>query len=106
MEWIVKIDDRKKQRVLIKYEPQNSKIYFVGQHRVNNVWIDFSNNIIEFSHNLKNSDNFMLDIDTVSKTIKNVTDQLKTSVEIYDKINNTFSQIKNIDVEKNNEELI
>ncbi len=91
MEWIVKIDNKPKFRILVKYKPLDDLLVFYGQYKINNLdWIDFS--VYEVNKNV--------DLDTIQSTMIKVYNQLEERVTVYENLSEGFSYIKRIEVMK------
>jgi hypothetical protein len=41
MEWIIKIEEKKDQRILVRYLPGENGVIFIGQYRYAMNWVDF-----------------------------------------------------------------
>jgi len=100
MEWIVNVEGKKNQRVLIRFEPQAEEIYFVAQYKVlmsdfalplndKSRWVDFASE----SHPMD------IDLETIQDLIGKVLDTMKDRLITYEDLSKSFAIIKTIAVD-------
>lgn len=90
MQWIVKIENKSNQRIMIKFDPMKELLYFIGQYKIKINWIDFSEE--EYSMNIT------LEIiqDLLFKVYKKMNERLK----VHEDINKSFEVIKIIEIKE------
>jgi hypothetical protein len=91
MQWKINIENKPNQRILVKFEPQEEQLIFIGQYKPHNKdWVDFS---VE-----KNS----IEIDAI--TIQSLLDKTYRTMEkrlkAYENIAEGFNIIKAIEIKE------
>lgn len=95
MKWIVKIDGKKDQRIVILFEPQSDELVFIGQYRaVSNSleWFDFSEERCSID----------IDLETIQNMLLSTYEKMKIKIEVYNNIAEGFSIIKTIEIQEIN----
>lgn len=95
MKWIVKIDGKKDQRIVILFEPQSDELIFTGQYRAVNSsleWFNFSEKRCSINIDLEIIQNMLLD----------TYEMMKIRIEAYNNIAEGFSIIKTIEIQEIN----
>jgi hypothetical protein len=90
MEWIVKIENKPNQRILVKFEPKFERIVFVGQYKVK-TWIDFSEDYI---------DEMNFDLETIQKLLLKVYEKMNERIAIHEDLTQSFGIIKTIEIKE------
>lgn len=91
MEWTVSIFDKQNQRILVKFDPMNDIIHFIGQYKPHNKpWIDFS----EEQHPID------IDLDTIKDLLVKTYDKMKLRLDIYNNVAEGFNYIKEIEIKE------
>lgn len=96
MKWIVKIDEKKDQRIVVKFAPQSDELVFIGQYRAvgNNLeWFDFSEEKCSIN----------IDLETIQNMLLSTYEKMKTRIDAYNNIAEGFSVIKTIEIQEINE---
>ncbi len=89
MEWKVEIENKPNQRILVKFDPQNEKIIFIGQYKPHNKdWVDFSKE--DYSMNI--------DLEKIQELLYIAYEKMKIRLEAYNNIYDEFSLIKKIEI--------
>jgi hypothetical protein len=102
MEWIIKLEGKKNQRILIRFEPQLEQVFFYGQYKPNmkdivNIdrdkrtpWVDFS------------SDSYSMNItlELINEMIVKVYDKMKERLEIYQDLSKSFIAIDTVEIQE------
>jgi hypothetical protein len=100
MEWIIHIEGKKDQRILITFEPTRESIRFVGQYKplakdirikdfkAGFIWVDFS----EEMHSME------IDLETLKEYISKVYDKMEERLKIYEDLSKTFAVFKSIEI--------
>jgi hypothetical protein len=98
MEWIIKLEAKKNQRILIKFDPQAELIYFYGQYKpsmkdiVNfdqrkaTPWVDFS--MESYSMNIT--------LELINEMMVKVYKKMNERLEIYQDLSQSFIAIDTI----------
>lgn len=74
---------------MVKFDPQNELILFVGQiKRNNNEWIDFC----ELSHDM------IINLDEIKEILEKTCNILKKRYDAYIELSDGFSLLKNIEI--------
>lgn len=97
MEWIIKIegvvDDKPavltNQRVVVKFDPENEKVLFIGQFKPHNrEWVNFC----EESHAME------IDLDAIQNLLLKVVNNLRKRLIAYNNLAEGFTLLKVIGV--------
>jgi hypothetical protein len=89
MEWKVNIENKPNQRILVKFDPLNELIIFIGQYKPHNEnWVDFS------------KEEYTMDIDlkTMQDLLFNVYKTMNNRLEAFNNISEGFTFIKKIEI--------
>lgn len=90
MNWIVKIEEEKNQRIRVEFKPLEKKINVFGEARVTvNTWTIFS----EDSHDMK------ISLEQLQEKIENVVVEMRKTLVEYENLNKGFSVLKLISFE-------
>lgn len=91
MDWIIKIFNKKNCRIVIKYEPLNDCLKFIGQYQPNITigWVDMC--VLDSKLDV--------DLEGVSEILYKTYNVLDEKIEYYNIFNNTFKMIGEIDVQ-------
>jgi hypothetical protein len=101
MEWIIKLEGKKNQRILIKFEPQLEQIFFYGQYKPNmkdlvNIdrdkrtqWVDFS--MESYSMNIT--------LELINEMMVKVYKKMNERLEIYQDLSKSFIAIDTIELQ-------
>lgn len=85
MEWIVKIEEEKNQRIKISFDPLGEKINFYGEARVkNNKWTVFS----WFTHKME------ISLEELQKKMEDSVVQMQKRLKEYENLDKGFSVLK------------
>ena len=99
MEWIVKIENKPEQRILVKFDPENESIIFIGQFRPkmkNNASVK-SYEWIEFSKIIYSMD---IDLDKIQKALFISYEMMNKRIIAFENINEGFNVIKLIEIKE------
>ena len=88
MRWIVKIEKRNNERILLKINPMNESIVFFGQYKINNMWVNFT---------YDNCDMYC-DLDVIQNKLLNICNVLSKRVDKYNDLEKSFPFIKTIEI--------
>jgi hypothetical protein len=99
MEWLVKITEKKDQRILVKFDPKSEEIKFIGQFKPNTKdlafldstterWVDFS----EESYSMD------IDLETIQELLYKTYKKMNERLEAYENIAKGFEIIKLIEM--------
>jgi len=105
MKWLVKIEGKPNQRIVVKFDPLNQQLIFTGQYKQHNVeWFNFVEIRKDYDISPVRSayDFELITAEEIQNVISEVYLSLKKRVEIYEEINKGFSLIKLI-AEKSDE---
>jgi hypothetical protein len=104
MEWIIKIENEIKQRILVKFDSQNELLIFVGQLKpYNKPWVDFSEIKqpiwISYPHIIPGtlSNMGLINLEMIQEILINTHDLMKKRVTAYKEIAEAFEHIKVIE---------
>jgi len=90
MYWIVKIENKPNQRIMIKFDPIKEMLYFIGQYRIRVMWIDFSQE--EYSMNIT--------LEVIQELLFKVCEKMNERVRVHDDLNKSFNAIGVIEMPK------
>jgi hypothetical protein len=99
MEWIIKIEGKPKQRILVKFDPQKEMIYFIGQYKPDFktiatvesksvVWFDFATE--EYPMNIT--------LELIQDMLLKVYEKMNERLTIYEDLSKSFEIIKLIEI--------
>ncbi len=93
MKWIVKIEGKKDQRIVVKFEPKSDELVFIGQYRAipNNLqWVEFSEERCSIN----------VDLEMIQNKLLSTYETMKTRIEAYNNIAEGFTVIKTIEIQE------
>jgi len=91
MEWKIAITDKPNQRIVVRFDPKNECLIFIGQYKPKNRdWVDFSEEIYSMEIDLPTIQGLL------GKTIKTMRERLKA----YENISQGFDVIKLIAIKE------
>jgi hypothetical protein len=90
MEWIVSIENKTKERIVVNFEPINSQIHFLGQHKSKNEW----NTFVTETRDMK------ITVDEIQDVLLDVYEKLKIKLESYTNLSEIFKEIKTIEIKE------
>jgi hypothetical protein len=116
MEWTVNIENKKNQRILVRFDPLNDLLHFIGQykpHLYSKEWVDFSQlskplwslEITAIS-NTANATNFveggkvLITAETIQDALFDAYKEMEKRLEAYKNINEGFTLIKLIEIKE------
>ena len=103
MEWIIEIEGKNDQRILIKFNPKAETITFIGQYKPSrkdvitpelkggSIWFDFS----EDSYDMN-----ITDLETFKDHISKVYDKMQERLKIHEDFSKTFGVFKKFEVKE------
>jgi len=95
MEWIVTIEGKPNQRIVVRFDPMNEMIHFVGQYKPHNKkWVDFSEEIHAMD----------IDLETLQDMMGKAYRKMRDRVMAYDNVAGGFILIKEVKIQS--EELV
>lgn len=89
MEWEIKVEDKPKERLLIKYRPIYGVIEIIGQYRIRNQWTDFSISDCTIAD---------INLESLQEALADTLNDLKTQIEKYEDLEKTFKAIGSITI--------
>ncbi|HPC09581.1 MAG TPA: hypothetical protein PLN85_00705 [archaeon] len=87
MEWKVNFEKYSDRRILVKFNPIEKNLTFIGQYKINNNWIDFYNDVFLLNININQIANIMYKIH----------EKLNELIDIYEKLSLELENFKTID---------
>ena len=91
MEWKVYIEDKPNQRILVRFDPMNEMIHFIGQYKPRNKdWYDFSEETYPME----------IDLETLQDMMTKVYNKMKERLTAYNNVAEGFTVIKEIKIEE------
>jgi hypothetical protein len=110
MEWIVKIEEKANQRILVRFDALNEYLVFIGQYRPQNKqWINFSERkqplyvqdvkMVQDNTFVKHPEiNVeLINVDIIQNLLLKTYEDMKRRVEAYEEIDEGFGLIKLIE---------
>lgn len=85
MNWIVKIENEKKKRIKISFNPLNEEINFFGEYLIKNKWEIFSHEIY---------DNIEITLEQIQMKMENVIVIMNKRTNEYDNLDKGFGVLK------------
>lgn len=96
MKWIIKIEGKENQRILVLFKAINRKLEFWGQCKIKNSWENFS----------FESTKLQTTLEIIQEKLLSVAEQLNLRIIEYNDLAKSFALIKTIeivDIDENNE---
>jgi len=98
MKWIVKIEEKDNQRIVVEFNPIKELLFFYGQYKPHNKeWMIFS----EDSHNI-----YDVNVEIIQQKLLNTYEVMKKRLDKFDEINEGFTLIKIIEIQNENNDTI
>ena len=95
MEWKVTIENKPNQRILVRFDPMNEMIHFIGQYKPHNKeWFNFSEEI----HSME------IDLETLQDMMTKAYNKMKERLVAYNNVAEGFTIIKEVKIQS--EELV
>jgi len=109
MEWIVKIEKKPNQRIIVRFDPLNDQLVFIGQYKPHNKeWIDFSERnqrlFVENPSEHIINDIILIDAEKIQDILLHVYDEMKRRLDAYENIAEGFTLIKLIEIKEESTE--
>lgn len=97
MEWIIKLTDKPKERILVRFNPLCDELIFIGQHKPHNKpWVDFSMKI----NKIWGDNETIITLDDIQEMLYDTYSEMKTRLDGYEEIAEGFSVIKEIEIKE------
>lgn len=90
MQWIVKIENKSNQRIMVKFDPMKELLYFIGQYKIKINWIDFSQE--EYSMNIT--------LEVIQDILFKVYEKMNERLKVHEDLNKSFEIIKVIEIKE------
>lgn len=90
MEWIIKIEKKPTLRIKVKFDPKSELIYFIGQHKTNLNWTDFS----------EESTPMKTDFVKIQEILFKVYEKLNERFIVYEDLSKTFHEFNVIEIKE------
>ena len=94
MEWEIKVDEKPKERLLVKCRPIYGVVEIIGQYRIRNQWTDFSMADCAIAD---------INLENLQKALADALNDLKTQIEKYEDLEKTFKAIGSITISESEE---
>lgn len=88
MRWIVNIENKPNQRILVLFNALDEKLEFYGQYKIKNQWVDFS---------IDNSSIFTT-LEIIQEKLLLIVDKMDLRVKKYEDLQKSFAFIKTIEI--------
>jgi hypothetical protein len=107
MKWDIRIENKSNQRIVVKFDPIDKQLSFVGQYKLHNrEWVDFTITKQSLWFSLTEDDKYnrailaekLITLETIQKQLLKTYEELKKLVEIYENIAEGMSVIKMIEI--------
>jgi hypothetical protein len=85
--WIVEIENKPNQRIIVIYNPLEDKLEFYGQYKMRNEWVNFS---VETTNNLT--------LDMIQEKLLSIAETMDMRVKTYEDLQKSFALIKKIEI--------
>jgi Ser-tRNA(Ala) deacylase AlaX len=106
MEWIVNIVSRPRQRILVKYDPKQEFVFFIGQYKTkssdfaitqNPTWVDFHTEGFAITPLSTPS------LEVTQEMLLRVINEMDKKIKIHEELRETFETVKIIEIREINE---
>jgi hypothetical protein len=95
LEWIIRLEEKQDCRILVRFEPMEEQLHYIGQHKPKNKeWLKFSEIITKMDTNL----------DEIQITIGECYDMMEKRIKAYGNISSGFDIIRQIKIVGETEE--
>ncbi|MFW6246620.1 MAG: hypothetical protein ACOC22_00390 [bacterium] len=88
MKWIVNIENKPQQRILVLFNILDEKLEFYGQYKIKTNWVNFSVDDTSISTTLE----------IIQEKLLSVTKKMDFRIKKYDDLNKSFTHIKKIEI--------
>jgi len=88
MKWIIDIENKPDQRILVLFNALEQKLEYYGQYKIKNQWIDFS---------VDDSDIFTT-LDIIQEKLLSISKNMELRVKKYEDLQKSFAHIKTIEI--------
>jgi hypothetical protein len=106
MEWIINIEGKKNQRIVVKFDALNENLVFIGQYKPHNKeWKDFSQ--IEqsiFVETLSFPRLTLVSAEKIQHQITKAYDEMEKRVKAFEEIAEAFTLLKTIEIKEEDKE--
>ena len=105
MEWIVKIEGKPNQRIVVRFDPMNELLIFKGQYKPHNQeWVVFSERnqrlFVENPSEHIVNDIILINAERIQDILLHVYDEMKKRLDAYENIAEGFTLIKLIEIKE------
>jgi hypothetical protein len=101
MEWLIQIENKSDQRILVTFDPLDESISFFGQYKVKfkdyaytsaeaKQWVTFS----------EDHDAMNIDLKTLNEHISKVYEKMSERIKVYDDFKKVFTVFKSIEIKE------
>ena len=91
MEWIVDLENKPNQRIVVRFDPKKEEVLFIGQYKPKNrPWVDFS----EESYTME------IDLDAIQNCLSKTYNKMKERLDAYNNIAEGFTLLKTIEIKE------
>ena len=91
MKWIIDLENKPNQRIVVRFSPKEELIYFTGQYKPKNKeWVDFS----EESYSME------IDLETIQELLTKTYNKMKERLDAYINIAEGFTVLKTIEIKE------
>jgi hypothetical protein len=95
MRWIVDLENKPNQRIVVRFDPKSEMVTFTGQYKPHNKeWVDFS----EESYSME------IDLETIQDLLAKTYNKMKERLIAYNNIAEGFVLLKTIEIKEEDEE--
>ena len=89
MKWIVDLENKPNQRIVVRFDPKSESVFFTGQFKPKNKeWVDFS----EESYSME------IDLEQIQEILAKTYNKMKERLDAYNNIAEGFTLLKVIEI--------
>jgi len=88
MKWIVNIENKPNQRILVLFNALDEKLEYYGQYKIKNQWVDFS----------VDKSGIFTTLEIIQEKLLLIVEKMDLRVKKYDDLQKSFAFIKTIEI--------
>ncbi len=105
MEWIINIEGKKNQRIVVKFDPLNDCLVFMGQYKPHNKdWVNFTTVSTPLWYVDEKMQELLISAEQIKTMLSKIYDMMKKTVGAYEEIAEAFPLLKTIEVKEEENE--
>jgi hypothetical protein len=101
MEWKIAITDKSNQRIVVRFDPKNELLVFIGQYKPKNRdWVDFVLYEKPLWSENKDKEEILISAEDIQELLLTTYNTLRKRLDAYENISEGFTIIKEIEIKE------